>query len=151
MPHINGEQTINGKLGEIWINLDGEIRLAMEVKKIEAKVSIEQKEVPVLGDMGTPNKYTGWKGSGTMTCYYMTSYFRKAMLAYIRTGVAPSLTLTITVDDEGSGRGVERTTLGKVTIDSIDIAKLDAENTVLEESIPFKFSEVLNYEPFNDL
>ena len=38
MPFINGEQTINGKLGEIWMNLDGEIRLAMEVKKIEAKI-----------------------------------------------------------------------------------------------------------------
>lgn len=151
MPFINGEQTINGKLGEIWMNLDGEIRLAMEVKKIEAKITISQKEVPVIGDMAPGNKYLGWKGSGTMTCYYMTSYFRKAMMNYIKTGIAPSLTLTITVDDEGSGRGTERTTLGKVTIDSIDIAKLDAEDVVLEESVPFKFSEVLNYEPFNDL
>ena len=148
---IKGEQTINGKLAEVYANINGEIRQLMEVKNLESKITINQKPVPVLGNLGTSNKYTGWNGSGTMTCYYMTSDFRKAILNYIKTGIMPSISITIINDDPSSGRGIQRTTLGGVTFDSIDLAKVNVEDASLEESLPFKFSEVIDFEGFSDL
>lgn len=145
-----GEQVINGKKGQVNANIDGLVRTLIEVSNITASVTLDKKEIKVLGNIWTQHKVIGVSGSGSMDMNFVTSDFRNMVLKYIRTGIMPPLTLTINVNDPASGRGAQNATLQNVILDDIDIAKLNADD-VLNETLNFTYSGISNFKSFNAL
>lgn len=132
---FRAQNTINGKEGRLFVN--GEE--VAYVKNLDATVEKAKSDVPIIGRRWMGKKSTGVSGSGTLTLYKVTSKFVQSMLRYAQTGEDEYFTFQEVVDDKGSGRGVERTTLYDVNIDSAKLGKLNVEDAVLEEEVPFTF------------
>lgn len=142
---------INGSQGRCYAKINGDIEEMLYVKNIEAKVEKEKSEVRVLGYLGAKHKATGWKGSGSMTVYYATTKFRELMLSYMKSGKDAYFDLVIENKDDGSDIGAQRVILKQVNLDSILLAKLDVDNTELDEEIDFTFNDAEILESFSTL
>lgn len=130
-----------GSEATAYIELDGQVQEFFYAKSIEATSEINKKEVKVMGKRGTQNKATGWKGTGSMTIYYVTSLFRLMALKYAKEGILPSFKLVITNEDKGTTIGKQTTVLYDCTVNSVNLAKLDVEADTLEEDVDFTFSD----------
>lgn len=111
-------------------------------KNLEATVEIEKTEIYTLGKRGAQNKPNGWKGSGNMTIYYVTTRFRDMVLNYIKNGYLASFDLTVTNNDPGSTIGAQTVVLKGCTLDSVIVAKFDTESEALDESVDFTFDDL---------
>ena len=111
-------------------------------KNLEASAEIQKTEIYTLGKRGAQNKPNGWKGSGSMTIYYVTSLFRNMMLNYIKKGVPTYFDITVTNEDPGSSEGKQTIVLKNCCLDSVVLAKFDTEAEVLDESVDFTFDDV---------
>lgn len=141
---------INGRLGSVYLIKDGERRLMMEVKDVTANFKKNKKEIPVLGASGAKHKATGWSGSGSMTVYYGSSTLREAAIKYINTGVDSYYELVITNEDPSSNIGRQTITLTGVNFDDAVLAKLDVNNSELDEQINFTFHGCDMLEKFSE-
>jgi len=140
---------ISGKQAQAFITINGRREELFDVKSLEATIEKNKVDVPVLGRTNTPKRAAGWSGSGTLTIYCVTSLFRKLMLEYIRTGRDFYFDLYVVNDDPQSSAGRQAVTLKNCNLDSVVIAKFDASSDdVLEEELPFTFSDVLLHEEF---
>lgn len=138
MSKMRSFHTISGKEGRLF--LDGE-ELAY-IKEFEATVEKNKIEVPIMGRRMQGHKTIGASGTGTATFYKVTSKFVRLMMDYVKGGPDAYFTFQAVLDDNGSGRGVERVTLYDVNFDSAKIAGLNAEGEALEEEVPFTFEDL---------
>jgi hypothetical protein len=120
------------------------------VRKLEATIEKAKEEVKTLGRRGTQHKAAGWSGSGSMTVYYVTSLFRQLMLEYIKNGRDVYFDIIVTNDDPTSTIGLQTVALHGCNLDSVVIAKLDTESTVLDEDLDFTFDDVDLLEEFQN-
>lgn len=133
---------INGAEGICYAVIDGNQEEMIYVKNIEAKIEKNKSEIKVLGWTGTKHKANGWKGSGSMNMYYVTSAFRKMMTKYVKTGVDTYFDLHIVNEDPSSEIGKQHIWLKQVNLDNVVIGKLDIDSTELDEDINFTFNDV---------
>ena len=146
---LRGTDPISGKLGECYATIDGSMEEMIYLKKIEAKMEKQKKEINVLGYAGSKNKSTGWKGTGTATLYYMTSLFRKLSIEYMNTGKDLYFDMFVVNDDPSSKAGRQKVWLKNVNFDGITLAMLDVENTELSEEVSFTFDGAELVESFD--
>lgn len=111
------------------------------IKKIEGKCEINKTAVKTLGKRGEQSKPNGWKGTGSMTIYYITSTFRKMAIQYIKTGRPVYFEVMLVNDDPGSSVGVQTTVLKNCTLDSVLLGKVDVEADILDEDMDFTFDD----------
>lgn len=147
MPYMKAGDTISGQeaVASILVhNADGTttVENGFWAKNLEASAEIQKTEVYTLGKRGAQNKPNGWKGSGSMTIYYVTSLFRRMAIQYIKTGVPVFFDLTVTNNDPGSTVGVQTIVLKNCSLDTIVLAKFDVETEVLDETVDFTFEDV---------
>ncbi len=140
---------INGAMGCVYAKVDGSVEEMFYVKDIKATMTKSKSEIRVLGYTGAKTKSTGWKGTGSMKMYYCTTYFRRMMVKYANTGVDTYFDLYIENEDPSSEIGIQRIWLKRVNIDSLDIAKLNTEQTELSEDVKFTFDGVEILEGFD--
>jgi len=96
----------------------------------------------VLGKTNTPQRGSGWSGSGTLTVYYVTSKFRQLMRDYIKSGKDFWFDLMVTNEQPGSSTGKQTTKLIGCNLDSVIAARFDAtSDDMLEEELPFTFHD----------
>ncbi|WP_068505717.1 phage tail tube protein [Paenibacillus kribbensis] len=139
---LQAKDTISGQQGRLYATINGNVEEMAYCKKFEAKIEKNMTEVKVLGYLGDQNKANGWKGTGSMTFYYVTSLFRQMMLDYVTTGKDTYFDLVAVNEDPTSSIGKQTVTLKNVNISSIIIAKLDTESQLLDEDLDFTFSGV---------
>lgn len=146
MAFNNVKDVINGGEGTAFATINGNIENLAYVKKVEAKVEKNKEDVVVLGRRGTGSKAKGWKGSGTLTIYYVTSIFRQLMNTYNKTGKDTYFDIQVTNEDDGSATGKQTVVLKNCNIDSVILTKMDIEATALDEEVSFTFDdfEILN-------
>ena len=147
MSYMKASDTISGQEATATIlvrNPDGtnSVETMFWAKNLEASAEIEKTEIFTLGKRGAQNKPNGWKGSGSMTIYYVTSLFRRMMLNYIRTGVFSYFDLTVTNNDPASSIGSQTVVLKNCCLDSVILAKFDVESEAMDENISFTFDDV---------
>ncbi|GIN71130.1 phage-like element PBSX protein XkdM [Bacillus sp. J14TS2] len=135
---MKAQNTIHGREGRLFF----EGQEMAHIKTFEATIEKSKSEVNIMGRRMTGHKTTGASGSGTMTCYKVTSQFIKLMMDYVKKGDDKYFTIQSVLDDKGSGRGTERVTLIDVNIDSVKVASLDVDSEALEEEIPFTFYDI---------
>jgi hypothetical protein len=146
--YLRAGDVISGTEGTVTAEINGNVEQLFNVKQIEATVEKQKSEINVLGHRGTQHKTVGWTGSGSMTVYYVTSTFRKLMENYVKNGVDTYFTITITNNDPTSSVGAQTTALYKCNLDSAVVAKLDVDNTELDEDLDFTFDDMAILEEF---
>jgi hypothetical protein len=142
MSFMKLEDTLSGQEGRAYTTIDGNNEDMFYCKKIEAKVEKEKTEGKTLGRRGTQHKAKGWKGTGSMTIYYVTNKFRKMMLDYMTTGKDTYFDITIINEDPTSSVGKQTVVLKGVNLNTIILGKLDLESDALDEDIEFTFEGV---------
>ncbi|MEK3722312.1 phage tail tube protein [Paenibacillus sp. FSL H8-0034] len=156
MAFLNARDTLSGQEGTAFATITGadgakQNEEMFYVKKLEAKVEKDKTDIKTLGRRGTQHKANGWKGTGTMTIYYVTTLFRQMMLDYIGTGKDSYFDLKVTNEDPASAAGKQTVILKNVNLDSVIMASLDTDSTALEEEVSFTFDGVEIESSFNDL
>jgi len=141
MGYLKAGDTISGREGTAFINIDGRNVPMFYLKNIEASVEFIKTEVAVLGKRANQQKVTGANGTGSMNIHKVTSEFAKIAIDYIKKGTVPPITIKVTNDDPASSIGRQSVMLKDILMDSIVIAKLDVEAEILDEDVDFTFSD----------
>ncbi|NGP57794.1 phage tail tube protein [Paenibacillus thiaminolyticus] len=151
MALLQAKDTISGREGRAFAQIDGQNEEMFYVKTLEAKIEKQKAEVKVLGSRSVQHKAAGWTGTGSMTIYYMTPLFRNMMLDYIKNGKDTNFIIQITNEDPMSSIGTQTVCLKNVNLNSVVMAKLDTESDVLEEEVEFTFDDVDILNNFNSI
>lgn len=138
---MRGRDAISATLAECYVTLDGVRYNLMQAINVEATMEKNKTEVPILGKPGKGNKATGWTGTGSATFHFNTSIFRKFMKHYKDTGEDFYFDMQITNEDPSSAVGSQTIVLNDCNLDSIVLAKFDADGEYLEEDIDFTFED----------
>jgi hypothetical protein len=146
--YLKSGDIISGKEGTVTAEIDGNVEVMFYVKNLEATFEKQKSEVNVLGFRGTQHKTVGWTGSGSMTIFYATSSFRKMAEKYAKTGEDTYFTITVTNNDRTSSIGTQTSVLYRCNLDSTVIAKMDVDNTELDEDVDFTFDDFAILEEF---
>ncbi|WP_270167587.1 phage tail tube protein [Paenibacillus sp. SYP-B4298] len=148
MSFLHARDTISGQEGKAFITLNNVVEELFYVKSLEASVEKDKQEIRTLGKRGVQHKATGWSGTGSMTIYYVTSYFRNLMYDYIQSGKDVYFDITVINEDPSSSIGKQEVVLMGCNLDSVIIAQLDTESSAMEEEVSFTFSDIFIKEPF---
>lgn len=149
MKSLRAVDTITGSSGMGYGIIDGNVEEFLWAIEIEAKIEKEKSEIPIMGRKNKGNKANGVKMTGKMKLYYVTSLFRKKMIEYVKTGKDFYFDLVVTNEDPSSSAGKQSVVLKGVNIDSVIIAKLDADATELDEDVDFTYEDVDLLSEFN--
>lgn len=148
---MRGRDAISASLAECYAVLDGTRYNLMQAINLEAKMEKTKTEVPILNSSGKGNKASGWKGTGSATFHFNTSVFRKFMLRYKKSGEDFYFDMQITNNDPTAAVGRQTITLQDCNLDSIILAKFDADGEYLDEDIDFTFEDWDMPETFGEL
>lgn len=146
-----GKDAVSASLAECYATIDGTRYNMMQAINLEAKMEKTKSEVPILGKTGRGNKAVGWKGTGSATFHFNTSVFRKFMKAYKDSGTDFYFDIQITNYDPTSAVGKQTIILKDCNLDSIILAKFDADGEYLDEDMDFTFEDWEMPSAFSDL
>lgn len=146
---LKGYSTLSGKEGRAFATIDGENVDLFFAKSISASVEKHKSTVKAIGKRMDGHKTSGGEGTGSMTIYYMTPYFRRMLREYLDTGVDVYFNMTISNTDPASSAGSQTALLIDCNLDSVMIAQLDADSDdPLEEDMDFTFEDYRMLEEF---
>lgn len=139
---MNELDAISGKQGKAFITHEGRVEELFYAKSLESDIEINKVDVPVLGRTNTPSVMSGWTGSGTLTIYYVTSFFRSLILRYIKEGVPFYFDIQVVNDDPATSVGRQVVILKNCSLDNVTAAKFDVTtDDKLDEEISFTFND----------
>lgn len=139
---MRGRDAISASLAECFITFaDGNRYNFMQAINLEARMEKTKTQVPILNKPGKGNKSAGWEGTGSATFHFNTSIFRKLMKHYKDTGEDFYFDMQITNDDPTSAAGIQTIILNDCNLDSVILAKFDADGEVLDEDFDFTFED----------
>src|SRR5690606_16675700 len=140
----------SGKPARAYATISGRVEELFYARSIEATIEKNKVDVPILGKTNTGSRSAGWKGTGTLTIYYVTSIFRRLMLDYVKNGNDFWFDLQVINEQPGSAAGKQTTVLKGCNLDSIIAAKFDAtSDDMLDEEMPFTWSDYDLQDEFN--
>lgn len=145
---MNGKDAVTASLAECYATIGGTRYNLMQAINLEARMNKNKTQVPILGSIGKGNKATSWQGTGSATFHYNTSIFRKAMKAFKDTGNDFYFDIQITNEDPSSVVGRQTIILRGCNLDSILLAKFDANGEYLDEDFDFTFEDWVMPEEF---
>ena len=147
---MNALDALQGSMAECFLTTeDGRRYNFMQIYKMEVKMDITSKELPILGKTGKGNKATGWNGTGSATFHYNTSIFRELMKRYKDTGEDVYFDIQVTNEDPTSSVGRQTVILKDCNMDGGLLAKFDADAEYLDEDMDFTFEDFEMPETFS--
>ena len=138
---MKAKDAISGSMAELFATINGNRYNIAQAISFEANFEKSKTEVPILGKTGKGNKATGWSGSGSMTIHYNTSIFRQLAYQYKETGQDIYFDMQCTNEDPTSSVGRQTVTFIDCNIDSMILAKFDADADYLDEDVDFTFED----------
>lgn len=139
---MNAQRAVSARLAECYIDYKGSRYNMMNAINFEATAELKKGDVPILGKTVTGKKPNGWEGSGSATFHFNDSFFRILMKHYKQTGVFPVFDMQVVNSDPSSGAGSQIIKLKNCCLDSVVLAKFDANSDdVLEEDVEFTFDD----------
>lgn len=146
---MNASDALSAKMAECYVTIGNNRYNFMQAINLEANFEKTKTEVPILGNTGSGNKSTGWKGSGSATFHYNTSIFRELMQRYKDTGEDIYFEIQVTNEDPTSKAGRQTVVFIGCNIDGGTLAKFDADGEYLEEDMDFTFEDFKMPEKFS--
>lgn len=145
------ENAVSSKEATGFLKIGGKNYPLFYAKKLEAKLEKNKKELTPLGQRFVASKTLSCKGTGTLTIYEITSFYKEMFLDYALHGVDRYFDLQVINDDPSSPAGREVKVLLHCNFDSINFASFDGEDNVLEQELPFTFEGVELLQKFNSI
>lgn len=142
MGFMKARDTINGGEARAYAKINGLNEEMYYAKKVEAKIEKNKKALKTLGKRGEQSKTIGFKGTGSMTLYYVSPLFRQMIMDYITTGKDVYFDMQVINDDPDSSVGKQTTVLKNVNIDGSTVALFDIDSEELSEEVSFTFDGV---------
>lgn len=133
--------SVYGALAECFITIDGNRYNFMQLTNFESKYEPNIVEVPILGQINKGHKPAGGKGTWSGAMHYNQSIMRRIMMDYQNTGVMKPFEILVTNEDEGSTIGRQTIIHKGCLMDSIVLAKFDADAEVLDEDVSGTFEK----------
>lgn len=133
------DRLMDGSLGNVVMEINGEIVELAELDDINAELEIKTNEYRAIGHLEDQEKEAGVKGSGKMKLKYGTRHFRNLVKTYLETRKMPLITINVTNEDPNFAGGLIKTKLVDVKIKKVTVASLDTSKPILDEEIPFSF------------
>jgi len=133
------DDAISAKAAICYVTIDGERYEFMRAINIEAKLEKTKTELAIMGRMTKGHKTVGLNGTGSATFHYGTSIFRKCMKKLQDTGADFYFEMQITNEDVASSTGRQTIILRDCNIDSVILARMDADGETLEDEFDFTF------------
>ena len=134
---MQANDVINGTFGTVWINGNK----AANIKKFDAKLTLNYEQVDVAEDPGEHQKFTGYAGSGTMVFHKVDSSITALVYKEVKKGRVPEIMIVGKLEDPAS-QGAERIQFNEVTLDELTLLNFE-QKTLMEEEVPFKFADFL--------
>lgn len=139
--YLLASDVLSGQEGTVTFNVGGNVEVGAFVKKLTATLEKTKSELNTLGHRGTQTKSTGWKGTGEMTVYYVSSLFRKLARDYAKNGKDIYFDVTVENNDPTSTVGKQTVVLYRCNLDDTVLAQVDVEAENLEEELKFTFED----------
>ena len=130
------EKVMNGSFAKMWIGS----RFLGEGTELEAKVSLEKKEVKQCGTLAKGYKIVGTDGKGKLKVNKISSYFINLIADNIKKGKTTTVTIKSTIEDPDLGGKKETVTLKNVVFDELTLINWKVKE-LIEEEYSFTFSD----------
>ena len=142
--------TLNGKLGQAFVTIDGQSQELFRAKKINVSTNIQSTDVPVVGTTRIQEKATGVKQTGTMTIYYGTPLLTQMAVTYAQTGVVTYFDLQVTNNDPTSTVGTQTIVYyGCKLTGELLTSIIDVDVEMLEQECTFSYTTQAILSAFN--
>lgn len=142
--------TLNGKLGQAFVTIDGQSQELFRAKKINVSTNIQSTDVPVVGTTRIQEKATGVKQTGTMTIYYGTPLLTQMAITYARTGVVTYFDLQVTNNDPTATVGTQTIVYyGCKLTGELLTSIIDVDVNMLEQECTFSYTTQAILSSFN--
>lgn len=142
--------TLNGKLGQAFVTIDGQSQELFRAKKINAATNIQSTDVPVVGTTRIQEKATGVKQTGTMTIYYGTPLLTQMAVTYAQTGVVTYFDLQVTNNDPTATVGTQTIVYyGCKLTGELLTSIIDVDVEMLEQECTFSYTTQAILSSFN--
>lgn len=142
--------TLNGKLGQAFVIIDGQSQELFRAKKINASTNIQSTDVPVVGTTRIQEKATGVKQTGTMTIYYGTPLLTQMAVTYAQTGVVTYFDLQVTNNDPTATVGTQTIVYyGCKLTGELLTSIIDVDVEMLEQECTFSYTTQAILSSFN--
>lgn len=142
--------TLNGKLGQAFVTIDGQSQELFRAKKINVATNIQSTDVPVVGTTRIQEKATGVKQTGTMTIYYGTPLLTQMAITYAQTGVVTYFDLQVTNNDPTATVGTQTIVYyGCKLSGELLTSIIDVDVDMLEQECTFSYTTQAILSSFN--
>lgn len=134
-----------------YITIEGKRYNFMNMLSVEVTFKKNKVPVAILGKTVKGHKSAGCEVSGKGTMRYNTSVMRRLVERYKNTGEDVYFDMQIVNEDKGTSVGKQEVLLKDCNLDSLIIAKFDADGELLDEDIEFTVDDFEIKTGFNDL
>lgn len=142
--------TLNGKLGQAFVTINGQSQELFRAKKINVATNIQSTDVPVVGTTRIQEKATGVKQTGTMTIYYGTPLLTQMAITYAQTGVVTYFDLQVTNNDPTATVGTQTIVYyGCKLSGELLTSIIDVDVDMLEQECTFSYTTQAILSAFN--
>lgn len=131
---VETKRIFNGTFGECWLDSD----YVGETKKAQGKIEFNKESVKQCGMWAEDNKITGYKGTGSLTLFKVSSRMALKIAEMIRDKKDVRFTIISKLADPDA-YGAERIALYGVSFDDLTLFDWEA-GTVGESEHPFTFT-----------
>lgn len=138
---MQANDAVFGGLAECYVTIDGERYNMMQLYEFESTYEVNLVDVPILGRVTKGTKPAGGSGTWSGTAHYNQSVFRRWMLHYKNTGEMTPFTIQVTNSDPSSQAGRQTIILTGCLVDSLILAKFNADEELLDEDLSGTFDD----------
>ena len=148
---MQSEDSLSAKMAECFVTIDGDRYNFFNMIDFEAKLEKTKSTVPILGQMSAGNRSTGAEGTFSGTLHYNQSFMRQMMLDYLHTGKDVYFEIQVTNEDPTTSVGRQTVVFTGCNLDSLIMAKFDADGEYLDEEFEGTFEDCNMPEAFAEL
>ena len=130
------EKVMNGSFASMWVNST----FLGEGTELEAKISLEKKEVKQAGTLAKGYKIVGTDGKGKLKVNKISSYFINLIADNIKNGKTTVVQIKSTIEDPDLGGAKETVLLKGVQFDELTLVNWKVKE-LIEEEYSFTFSD----------
>ena len=134
-----------------YIEIEGKRYNFMNMLNVEVTFKKNKVPVAILGKPVKGHKSAGCEITGKGTMRYNTSVMRRLAEKYKNTGEDEYFDMQIVNEDKSTSVGKQEVILRDCNLDSMIIAKFDADGELLDEDIEFTVDDFEIKTGFNDL
>lgn len=138
------------RASQIYVTIDNVSRVAAEISTFDAVVTKEKDEIKVVGDLGSQSRYTGFKCTGKMSFFPVTSVWNMLADKLVNEGIDTYFEFRVYCEDPQVDIGTQEIAFYSCNLDDISIVKISNSETISTLDSSFTFHRFKLLQTFTD-